>query len=533
MKKVKIAVALLLLLAIAAAIGIVLTGEKEPEAVVFRTAEELSGDWDTIPWKEGYAVTYTSSLPEGLAGQERVMMLQSHWKDYEILVDGTEVYAAQGERTGASHLFSLPEGDILTIRFLCDDPSALFSARQARIYAGDKAGIYSMLARDNLYALLFAVVTLFLGAICICTGVYMRSIKSEELHGILVHLGLYILCAGAWVLTDSNILLLFTQRTALVELISFLAFFIMPLPLLEFTRRMLPGRERVLAVMEGLFALMLLVYALHYVMGYLFISAMLAAEHLLMAVSIGLVLFFGFRELRKSGRGTLSRVMMGYSVFCFFGALSLIFFYAKGAFAYSATYILGILGFIVFLVDTAWIAVFEQIRENEKIAVYAKMAYLDVMTELGNRAAFLEETRIDADFPGPIAYIMLDANNLKRVNDGLGHQKGDELIIAVAHCIRRAVRELGSCYRIGGDEFVVRLRNRSLPQVRELIEAIQRELAQAAQHSDLPVSAAVGVAWTDGMPKEPQRLLQQADDAMYEAKKRMKQESAQAAPAAQ
>lgn len=57
------------------------------------------------------------------------------------------------------------------------------------------------------------------------------------------------------------------------------------------------------------------------------------------------------------------------------------------------------------------------------------MAYMDTMTGLGNRTAFLEENKSNAIFPGMISYIMMDANNLKKINDSLGHNKGDEFVI--------------------------------------------------------------------------------------------------------
>ena len=48
---------------------------------------------------------------------------------------------------------------------------------------------------------------------------------------------------------------------------------------------------------------------------------------------------------------------------------------------------------------------------------------------MGNRTAFLEENKSNAVFPGMISYIMMDANNLKKINDSLGHNKGDEFVI--------------------------------------------------------------------------------------------------------
>ena len=68
----------------------------------------------------------------------------------------------------------------------------------------------------------------------------------------------------------------------------------------------------------------------------------------------------------------------------------------------------------------------------------------------------------DAHTPGAVSYIMIDANNLKKVNDSLGHKRGDELLTTVARCMETGVKKSagnGSCYRVGGDEFVIRLNN--------------------------------------------------------------------------
>ena len=51
------------------------------------------------------------------------------------------------------------------------------------------------------------------------------------------------------------------------------------------------------------------------------------------------------------------------------------------------------------------------------------------MTGLGNRTAFLQDKKVAEKDQGEIAYIMIDANNLKKINDSQGHQKGDELLL--------------------------------------------------------------------------------------------------------
>lgn len=86
---------------------------------------------------------------------------------------------------------------------------------------------------------------------------------------------------------------------------------------------------------------------------------------------------------------------------------------------------LGIFGFILLLAETAGQRVLEQINENANMAMYAKLAYRDVLTGLGNRAAFIRETQETKQSAAPFGYIMVDVNDLKKVNDTLGHPKGD------------------------------------------------------------------------------------------------------------
>ena len=166
----------------------------------------------------------------------------------------------------------------------------------------------------------------------------------------------------------------------------------------------------------------------------------------------------------------------------------------------------------IFLADAAGIAIYEQIRENANVALYAKMAYTDMMTGLKNRAAFIDDSNRDAHTPGAVSYIMIDANNLKKVNDSLGHKRGDELLTTGN----------GRCYRIGGDEFVIRLNNATEQDTKECMQRVKEALAAADKKTDIPISAAMGYAWSDAPDKDTEKLLQNADAQMYENKQMMK-----------
>ncbi|MEU8658675.1 GGDEF domain-containing protein [Actinoplanes philippinensis] len=146
----------------------------------------------------------------------------------------------------------------------------------------------------------------------------------------------------------------------------------------------------------------------------------------------------------------------------------------------------------------------------------------DPLTRLPNRALFLqrvEETITD----GAAALLYLDLDLFKQVNDTLGHAAGDELLRAVAGRLRAAVRDTDMPARLGGDEFAVLLdpltyRDQARDIAQRVIDAIAQpyDIAGRTVHT----RASVGVAYSGGRSAE--RLLEEADLAMYRAKKTRK-----------
>lgn len=498
----------------------------DPGKVFSGTMYDMDGDWTVEQNGQDSDITYTSQIPQGKSGRKLIILFRSHWNNYTISVDGQEICDTEGKRAGAHHLFPLPEGKILTVRFKGGDALSQNAIMKSQIYLGDSDGVYSTIIKNNLYAGIYMAAALFFGMISIFLGIYMRSVWAGNVCASLKYLGIYILCTGCWVLTDSQLLLLVTQKTECVEFISFIAFFSMPMPLLAFTKKLMQQKEKMLSIFQYLFFLMELLYVINYNVQLVSVSVMIVSEHVLMGATIIAILYSGFTALRKNRNAMLFRVMLGYIVFSGFSILAFGFFYKGSTFGYSIYYMIGILGFIFFLVDAACREIYEQLKENANVAIYEQLAYRDMMTGLGNRSAFEKENEENGKHKGSIAYIMVDANNLKKINDNQGHHKGDEFLRKIAECIRKGVGSEGNCYRIGGDEFVVSLKDRTSDEVERIKKHIQDEIQIADMQNDMEISAAMGSAWTDKKEKDLAKLLKQADTAMYENKQQMKNERA-------
>ena len=147
----------------------------------------------------------------------------------------------------------------------------------------------------------------------------------------------------------------------------------------------------------------------------------------------------------------------------------------------------------------------------------------DPVTGLANRHGFDRHvTDLLADRSRDVALVLLDLDRFKLVNDSLGHQVGDRLLVEVARRLQRVV-PLGSVTaRMGGDEFVIvpppGLSGRELGQLARAVLDDLRAPVQLSSGEVLVCPASIGVTSTDGRDVDIDELLSEADLALYRAK---------------
>jgi len=146
----------------------------------------------------------------------------------------------------------------------------------------------------------------------------------------------------------------------------------------------------------------------------------------------------------------------------------------------------------------------------------------DALTGLANRALFLERLRSLTAAGIPLAVLFLDLDDFKLVNDGWGHDTGDQLLCEVADRLRAAVRPGDLVARLGGDEFTVLCEDvageqEALAIARRLHEAFEEPFDIAGQRRHVRASIGCRVA-AAADPEGAEALLRDADVAMYQAK---------------
>jgi diguanylate cyclase (GGDEF)-like protein/PAS domain S-box-containing protein len=157
----------------------------------------------------------------------------------------------------------------------------------------------------------------------------------------------------------------------------------------------------------------------------------------------------------------------------------------------------------------------------------ARQAFYDSLTGLANRALFddrMQHALAHADRRGHrLAVLLLDLDGFKLINDSLGHQAGDQVLVMVAQRIEACCRLSDTVARLGGDEFAVLLEEgvneQAAKSVAERVLNILRE-PFLIQGREMTVGGSIGIAMHEGSAASTDDLLRDADAAMYCAKSR-------------
>jgi two-component system cell cycle response regulator len=168
----------------------------------------------------------------------------------------------------------------------------------------------------------------------------------------------------------------------------------------------------------------------------------------------------------------------------------------------------------------------ERLRDNVQMSI--EMAITDALTGLFNRrymethlATLVEQAAARGK---PIAVLVLDIDYFKSINDGHGHDAGDDVLREFALRIRKSIRNIDLACRYGGEEFVIVMPETDMAVATMVAERLRRRIASepfAIQDGarNLDVTISIGIGALDGADDNAAAILKRADTALYRAKR--------------
>lgn len=493
---------------------------------------------------KGDIVTLTGILPEDEM-QFPVLEFYSIHSAIRVTVDGQEIYAygqelyEKGKILGYGYQYiDLPEdyaGKSIKITLQISEDNAFSSFVIPRICNA------KWVIRDFIFVnRIPMVINLFLiiFGICVAGVTIICMIKRKEIYPLLC-IALFSFGIGLWSFCSYNLSLLFFDDMRVKVYCEFAALYLTPVPMffyfyrdaMRFDSKL---RKRAYFLLLGLLLIFEVVAFGGQATNLIHFPALLKMNHILLALLIVYLIYMFIGDIIRHQLDNAA-LFLGVILMIGFVAYDLVrfnfekFVKISGGKAYEGLSCIGTLLFIVALLMDFGERIARNMYDAAANATLEKMAYTDALTNLANRRSC--EAMFDEldETPSNYAIIDFDLNNLKQVNDRLGHEEGDVYIREFGAILKQVFEKYGLVGRTGGDEFLVIVKDSSNLDIAALIRDMNDAIHKKnEEHPGWNMSVAYGVSiYAEDYAESVRYAYKKADERMYHKKRAMKLAKAQ------
>lgn len=473
---------------------------------------------------------YTCTLPNQIS-EDEVLCMMSSWVNMDVYVDDQQVYHFDDSdmlKGTAVHWIKLPlwtAGKTLHVVYTGTHDQIVRAAGRSAYY-GRAALVYLKYITERAYAFVYAIGATLL---MLLVAYFYRLLKRQldaSMKRSLWYLELFLLTSMIWVVCDSKIIFIVSRGIGATTMFSFIALLLFPLFLILFISELVGGRIRVIEVLSVVYGIAFVVVGGGYLTGLLPLKQSLVWIHILILVSAFASIWGVCGDMRRHPAKETKKILMGFCGIAFFGVLEILCYRFFPTVTYSVYVCIGLFLFAVLLIWAAYDRLYYLMGRQAKMSAYRRLAYKDVMTDLGNRAAFMK-AQDELVSVTDVGVVVMDINDLKYTNDRYGHQAGDEMICCAAACVAAAFGSKGKSHRVGGDEFVAIIPHATEAVLAQLLDELEAQIGKAMAQMEKPWTLHIACGYAVGVEEQSaEQLLKQADDRMYENKHQMKNDRA-------
>jgi diguanylate cyclase (GGDEF)-like protein len=486
----------------------------------------------------GDRVTLHVSLPEEQKVNNGVLcfyvyhsVVNAYFEDQSLYAYGAEL-AGKGTMIGAQypqiHIPDSAWGKGITVTIDVREKSVFSRITSLRMY--DQDNEYQYFLTKDASGLLMSIMGMFVGIILLI----IILIFGRKTRSLLepVYLLLFILSISTWVFTSTGAYRLFFKAHFWAEL-EFASLFFCPIPLCLYMYESENGirmKHALKLIALGSSAFFIFTTVMNYANIIHYCDTLIYC-HLVIMINIIFMVIAAVRR-QKNNEASGRNLLVGVVLMLIFSMLDLLRFnlvkFIERFYSIRIPSVapLGVVLLVVFLVMSFYTATTEKIidsRINEKLR---RMAYVDPLTRLGNRAKcdeILNEIRMHPALD--YAVVSFDLNNLKELNDRLGHSTGDKLLQTFASLLKEAFSGNAEVVRMGGDEFTAIGLEKNAADLESCIRVLEKLIAKHNQSpgKEFTISVSYGTAESTSENRmKPGETISRADEKMYEMKREIK-----------
>ncbi|MEG1772825.1 MAG: GGDEF domain-containing protein [Clostridia bacterium] len=377
--------------------------------------------------------------------------------------------------------------------------------------------------RSGFFNTFYSIMVICLGIIILIVAATL--IKMRELFFEALLLSGFAIMSGIWFFIDFNVIGFYTQSGVFVNSLDIVSIGLSSAFVFTYMAWHLKNKLNFLLYgLSAAFSFFLILASVLQITGAYDYYALGNIIFLLLGIGFIFAVIVSIYEVWRV-KSEASWMLLISVLILFAGAGADLLFYFMGLIEYTLWFKASFFVFLILQTIRFSKMIESLVSEKTRAELLQGIAYTDVLTGIGNRAAYRKSAaEINGSENICISGIaVLDINGLKKVNDEFGHDSGDALIISAAEVIAKTFRK-GCVFRIGGDEFIAILNDDEKLNAAFLntLERLVRE--HNSSHKDRPnLSIACGAAWFDSSTdKTLDDIFVRADAMMYERKNTMK-----------
>ncbi len=488
---------------------------------------------------KGKEITMVRTLPDKWDIVEGTLRLHTNQTALKIYIDDEQIYENGYDRVyanktvgGGYQFVKFPneyQGKTLKIHMYISEDRAFSKFDPIRIYEWEN--VYRVHMTENRYPMFFGCFLVIFGFVVSLITICALAFSTKYIRMLCI--SVFSILIGIWTLGYYDVIAIFSIPLYSISLLEYISLYLAPIPLLVYLwedvknlkSKVLGGLYRVILTVQITASMVMLL--LH---GFDIVHCAATLKYMQMLILIDLIFFVTIEFLNiKDSKGIERFFILGmlFVVVCIsydlFG-YQLNRYWGRNIFTLKGVTAVGVVVFIFILIASFYVNLTQSLMQEAERALLIKRAYVDELTQIHNRRyciEYMEKLREEKEDNYTI--VCLDLNDLKITNDTYGHARGDILIKSAAEVISETFEKYGMVARMGGDEFIAILNTSITDEISSIMEQFQINMSKKNEEvEDLNMSIAYGFAVYNGNDYDIERILQTADNQMYDNKKKMK-----------
>lgn len=481
----------------------------------------LGGKLD-IEAGDSYTITTDYPVTSG-----EYLLLRSSLSDIEVSVNNQKIYEKTYKNSGFIkkplpslwHLVEIPQ-DGQTLRITYCSPYEKMNGLLNPVAYGQKGNLLFHIYDQYGLPFIIDLLILFMGLLMLV----IAYINPKKIHNNIRNIGMFSVLSASWLIAESRMLQFFSGSLWLIASLAYVCLALIPIPLVKYIKSFVSDeRAKPFRVILRVCWFNLVLIVLMQIFDLKDFFETIWITHGTMAIIILITLKESYYEIKVKNNKIAKHFLLSLSVLFIFAISGLYSFYAFDAKDITVFIRFGLIVFVLMLGMETGRQLLALLKKSYQSEIYRKLAFLDPLTQGPNRTAFesdLEEIFTSKHLLKRLRLVILDMNQLKKINDIHGHVTGDEAIRKTYELINSHFGDIGKTYRIGGDEFACIITNDAPESFQKSCEMFSSSIIEENKYTPYLFGISLGsVTYDPTHDTVVKKMMHRADVNMYRAKK--------------